>query len=129
MAQFIWNGGLGKNSFHLAKSDVIAAPKESGGWGIIEQETFGTALLMKSFWRCLTGFGIWKNIMDHKYFNQNSLEDLFLGADLLSEAGSLIWKGFRKISTLFKARLSWQREFDPHLVKDHESCGGMSPPL
>ena len=64
MADFIWNGGLGKYSFHLEKWELITRPKDFGGWGVRDLVTFGQALMMKSLWRCLHTPGVWKEIVE-----------------------------------------------------------------
>lgn len=48
---FIWSCTKMGNKIHLVSMDIITKKKEFGGWGIINTEKFGWALLSKRFWR------------------------------------------------------------------------------
>lgn len=44
-ANFIWGGQADKRKFHLTKLANISLPKSMGGWGLLDMQSFGRALL------------------------------------------------------------------------------------
>ena len=74
----IWRRGREDGKFHLTIWDLIAMLKENGGWGILDLDTFGKALLIKSIWRGLQIQVIWHDIIRHKYLNQSGMEELYI---------------------------------------------------
>ena len=107
MAKFIWGGGRDNNSIHLTRWEIIAIPKYMGGWGILDLDVFGNALIIKSLWRCLHCKGIWHEITKQKYLGRESVEDLDIMGWKESNNRSYIWKGFGKAWPLNKENLRW----------------------
>jgi len=59
---FIWGGKAHQSKINLVRMDILARPRNLGGWGLINLKLFGKALLCKSLFR-----GIDKN--KHKSYN------------------------------------------------------------
>jgi hypothetical protein len=55
---FLWSGCIEKPHFHLCSWDLLAKPKQKGGWGIRNIFHFNRALAANSLWRVLTKEGI-----------------------------------------------------------------------
>ena len=78
MARFIWSGSNERKAIHLARMDCIMKPKEKGGWGLLDIDTFGKALIFKSMWRALTKDCLWAEIIRVKYIGKRSKEEVLL---------------------------------------------------
>ena len=94
MANFIWEGGRGKGKYHLTELEHITDPKNWGGWGLLDIDSFGKALIMKSIWRCLHTPGVWRDLIRYKYLRSQTLETIYLVGCENDGRGSYIWSGF-----------------------------------
>ena len=56
---FLWFGTRERNKYHLVIWEKIVRPKDFGGWGLLNMNIFGWALLIKSLWRAFFHSGIW----------------------------------------------------------------------
>ena len=70
-------------------------PKDRGGWGLKDLDTFGRDLLIKSMWRGLMSNGIWNEIIRFKYLHKTGLEELLLLGWKNFKGASTIWNGFK----------------------------------
>lgn len=76
-ANFIWGGQAGKRKFHLSKLSDISIPKSMGGWGLLDLQKFGKALLCKSLWRGIFGEGSWSATIQKKYLGRKDFSFWF----------------------------------------------------
>lgn len=74
MARFIWSGREGHQKFYMCKWDNVSTPKELGGWGIIDINIFGSALILKSIWRDFFTIGILRDIIAAKYLHNRGIK-------------------------------------------------------
>lgn len=96
MANFIWGGGREKRTIHLAKWDCLTFPIKCGVWGILDMEVFGQSLITKCLWQCLQGKGKWHDIINQKYLEGASVEELVITGWKECRCSYYIWKGFGK---------------------------------
>lgn len=77
MTNFLWRELNVTSKMNLCKWSELTKPKKIGGWGLLQHQSFGTTLLTKTFWRAITGKGIWQDIVHSKYLQNNTLEDIY----------------------------------------------------
>jgi hypothetical protein len=65
---FIWGGGTEDKRLCWVKWDQICRPKDEGGLGVKNLETFNRSLLSKWKWRFIQeGEAIWANLLQFRY--------------------------------------------------------------
>ena len=108
IASFIWSGGKERKTIHLARLECLTKPKEKGGWGLLDLDTFGKALLFKSMWRCITKDCLWADIIRIKYIDTRDPEDILITGWEVEKCRSEIWRGFSNCWGDFKENLVWR---------------------
>ncbi|CAJ2644735.1 unnamed protein product [Trifolium pratense] len=93
---FLWGGGMDRSKICWVSWDNIFQPKDKGGLGIKNLESFNDSLLCKWKWRCLNDLSAsWFNLLHFRY---GSFADNFLygeGRESLKHA-SIWWRDMWK---------------------------------
>jgi hypothetical protein len=64
---FLWAGNKTKKCYHLCNWQIIAKPKQLGGWGLRNIFIFYRALATNTLWRALMKPRIWQRVIKEKY--------------------------------------------------------------
>eukprot|EP00253_Pinus_taeda_P025540 PITA_25540 len=107
LANFIWSGSSNPFKIHLAKLEMISLPKKYGGWGLLDMQSFGRALLCKSLTRALFRDGLWSSAIRKKYMQDKDLIYWYWRGSIGISHGSAIWLSLRKVQQYFIRRLRW----------------------
>lgn len=86
----------------------ISRPRNDGGWGLLNLEAFGKALLCKSLHRGIFGSGPWSLLINRKYLKGKGIVFWYRRKSLGKKSGSAIWLGFRKLQQFFLENLRWK---------------------
>ena len=74
--RFLWGGGLDLKKIAWIKWDQVCLPKEKGGLGIKDIDTFNLALLGKWKWNLMQEKGeIWTRVLESKYGGWRSFHE------------------------------------------------------
>jgi hypothetical protein len=73
--RFIWARTKENHVVPWISWDVLAAPKQLGGWGLKNIFLFAKALEEKSSWRLITLRNLWTKVVYQKYIAPTSLEE------------------------------------------------------
>ena len=74
--RFLWGGGSDQNKIAWIKWDIVCLPKEKGGLGIKDINTFNLALLGKWKWNLFQHQGqLWARLLESKYGGWRSLNE------------------------------------------------------
>jgi hypothetical protein len=65
---FLWSGCNKKKKIHLCAWQLIAHPKQHGGWGLRNLGSFSREMAANTLWRALMQEGLWHRILKEKYF-------------------------------------------------------------
>ena len=66
--KFLWGGGADHNKIAWVKWDTVCFPKDKGGLGIKDVNTFNLALLAKWKWHLFQHQGqLWAKVLESKY--------------------------------------------------------------
>ena len=72
--RFLWGGGLEQKRIAWIKWDQVCMPKDKGGLGIKDIDSFNLALLAKWKWNYMQEKGeIWSRVLESKYGGWRSL--------------------------------------------------------
>jgi len=100
---FIWKGKNSLEKLHLARWEILAMPKNKGGWGIKNLSLFSQALRLKSLWRGLTANTFWGQVLIDKYLGkQYSVMEWLRMEHFQSTNTSIIWWGFTEVARWIK---------------------------
>ncbi|CAN1817498.1 Putative ribonuclease H protein At1g65750 [Linum perenne] len=81
LRNFFWSGDLNKRSLHWKHGDILCSPKDQGGLGFRDFETFNLALLAKQAWRLTTlTQPLWVRLLKSRYFHKSSFLQAGKGA-------------------------------------------------
>lgn len=69
---------------------------------------FGKALLCKSLFRGIFGFGPWSKIIQNRYLKGRSLVYWYRRSSIGIKSGTSIWNSYRKILPFFLENLRWR---------------------
>ena len=73
---FLWGGGTDHKKIAWIKWDQVCLPKEKGGLGIKDIDTFNLALLGKWKWNLMQEKGeIWTRVLESKYGGWRSFHE------------------------------------------------------
>jgi len=74
--RFLWGGGFDQNKISWIRWEKVCLPKERGGLGIKDINTFNLALLGKWKWHLLHNQGeLWAKVLESRYGGWRGLED------------------------------------------------------
>ena len=74
--KFLWGGDSEHNKIAWVKWNIVCLPKEEGGLGIKDIDTFNLALLAKWKWNLFQHTGqLWVKVLESKYGRRRSLND------------------------------------------------------
>lgn len=107
-ANFLWGGRSSQSKIHLVKMQDITKPRKDGGWGLLNLEVFGRALLCKTLHRGIFGSGPWSQLINRKYLRGKGIAYWYRRNTLGKKHGSAIWLGFRKNQHFFMENLQWK---------------------
>lgn len=101
---FIWGGNKDKSKYYFSKLSNLTLPEKHGGWGIMDLQTFGMALLCKSLWRGVSGDIIWSRSIRKMYMASRDISFWYRKGTIGSPQSSAIWMSSCKIeSFLFQS--------------------------
>jgi hypothetical protein len=96
-SNFFWQGAEKKNSFHMAKWDMVTRPKDQGGLGVADTSLMNECLLVKWIWKITQGSDdIWFKLIKAKYMPEGNF---FISKN---RGASQFWQGLHKVKHLFK---------------------------
>eukprot|EP00253_Pinus_taeda_P017832 PITA_17832 len=104
---FLWGGKSNQSKIHLSKLNKISMPKKIGGWGLLDMQSFGRALLCKSLWRGVFGDGLWSHFIRKKYMQDKDLEFWYRRRSIRIRHGFAIWLSLKKVQQYFLQNLRW----------------------
>ena len=91
--RFIWGGGPDKNNIAWIKWETACLPKEKGGLGMKDINTFNLALLGKWWWNLFQHEGqLWARVLQSKYGGWRGLDE-----EPGSNKDSLWWRDLKII--------------------------------
>lgn len=108
ISSLLWSGGKEDDKIHLARWELIARPKNMGGWGLRRLDLFSKALRMKSLWRGLFSDTLWKKVLLDKYIKPQSVEQWLKDGKVAHHKLFVIWRGFMDVLPHIKDHLWWQ---------------------
>jgi hypothetical protein len=106
--KFLWSGCSDHFRQHLCNWEVLAKPKQKGGWGIQNLFLFRQALATNSLWRVLTIPSIWKSIIKDKYLSHHTVTSWLLSDSDNTRMSSIFWKNLNKSKHWITRWLCWQ---------------------
>ncbi|KAL3037714.1 hypothetical protein AAZX31_01G085700 [Glycine max] len=91
--RFLWGGGPDKNKIAWIKWEIVCRPKEKGGLGMKDINTFNLALLGKWWWNLFQHEGqLWARVLQSKYGGWRGLDE-----EPGSNKDSLWWRDLKII--------------------------------
>jgi len=92
--RFLWGGGSDQSKISWIRWDTVYLPKERGGLGIKDINSFNLALLGKWKWHLLRNQGeLWAKVVESKYGGWRGLEEVGRAAN-----ESAWWKDLKKVA-------------------------------
>jgi len=96
-AKFLWQGAEEKFTYHMAKWEMVARPKDQGGLGIINTKLMNECLLVKWIWKIMQEPNeLWFKILQANYMDSRGLFHSKV------KGSSQFWQGLHKVKHLFK---------------------------
>ena len=108
LTRFIWSGCNDKPSICLARWDLLANPKECGGWGIKDIGDFGRALNAKNLWRCLFVPCLWHRVIYAKYIRGWAIGEWIRLVEYDMRNISNVWRALLKAMPILKQWMAWR---------------------
>lgn len=106
VARFWWGKGDGRKGVHWCKWKLLCKPKNEGGLGFCDLETFNQAILAKTVWRfVLAPNSLVHQVLKGKYFPTVAWAEASLGA-----SHSLIWSSLLWGRELLQKGLRWRMQ-------------------
>jgi len=105
---YLWSGTKKYASIHLCNWELLARPKQFGGWGIRNIFCFSRALGTKSLWRGLMQPAIWKRVLKYKYFSHTPVIPWLRSVIPVVQYGSQYWKNLINALPLLVHWLAWK---------------------
>ena len=92
--KFLWGGGADHNKIAWVKWDTVCFPKDKGGLGIKDVNTFNLALLAKWKWHLFQHQGqLWARVLESKYGRWRGLNEA-----PRSSTESIWWRDLKMVS-------------------------------
>ena len=105
---FLWSAKRHTEGIPLAKWQLLANPKELGGWGIKNPFLFCQSLAAKTLWRMIKiPYSLWGKVLSSKYFPNGSIYDWIQKRDKTYKNGSIGWKSLVLAFPLIGNWLAW----------------------
>ena len=74
--RFLWGGDIDQNKIAWIKWEIVCLPKDKGGLGIKDLNTFNIALLGKWRWNLFQHEGqLWARVLESKYGGWRGLDE------------------------------------------------------
>ena len=108
LTRFIWSGCSDKSSICLARWDLLAKPKDCGGWGLKDIGAFGRALNAKNLWRCLFVPCLWHRVVSAKYLRGWAIGEWIRLVEYDKMNISSVWRALLKAMPILKQWVAWR---------------------
>jgi hypothetical protein len=102
MANFLWRAANKSTRYHLSKWQTIASPKDLGGWGIRNIFWFAKSLAAKSYWKGISGYSLWSQILKGKHLKGVNLTSWIRKGNFKYPNASIFWKNFMSSFQIIK---------------------------
>jgi ribonuclease HI len=122
---FLWSGTKDQHKQHLCNWEILASPKNKGGWGFQNIFNFSKALAANSLWRALTTKGIWSSVIKDKYFPYTSVASWLRTGSTLTRATSHTWRNLVKSAHWIQNWLCWMPGSGHSIVIGKDSITGL----
>jgi hypothetical protein len=86
-SRFFWQSGGHKKEYRLTRWDVICAPKDQGGLGILDLDLQNRCLLSKRLFKLINEDGMWQSILLKKYMRHRTITQV----EYMSGDSFLVW--------------------------------------
>jgi len=106
--KFLWSGKKDSQVTPWVKWEILARPKDRGGWGLKNIFLFSKALAAKVGWRLLSSSSLWQKVVVEKYIAPDSLEAWIRKLDKNSKGISVVWKAVLKSFSIIGNNLAWK---------------------
>lgn len=97
-----------------------------GGWGLLDMQSFGRALLCKSLWRAVHGVGPWCNMIQAKYLKKKDFIFWYRKGKIGVPYGSFIWNSLRKNESYFLKNHIWHFQNGSKILIGRDQFKGSS---
>lgn len=95
-------------TFAWVSWDKIEKPKNLGGWGLKNLQSFVKALATKMGWQIIKLESIWQEVIYYKYIHSLSIMEWIRCPNMPSVGASNIWKAFTQSFNTIKQGLAWK---------------------
>ena len=92
----------------MVRWDLLARPKDCGGWGLKDIAAFGRALHAKLLWRCIFVPSLWHRVITAKYIRGWPISEWIRFHEYDRRSISNIWRALLQAMPILKQWLAWQ---------------------